>query len=82
MRWRVSGQRNAVRLTLKPLLPCREADALTVENVAFDARVERDAGGITCTPYRELAPLSFTLSAPHEFVPDPAASSSYTQETL
>jgi hypothetical protein len=41
LRYRVTGQRNEVELALRPLLPFREADALTFENIALDPSTER-----------------------------------------
>ncbi len=67
VRWRVSGQKNAVTLRLKPLLPFREADALTVENDALDKRIERIERGIVARPYRELPSLAITCSSACEF---------------
>lgn len=71
VRWRVSGAGEPVKLRLRPLLPFREADALTVENMALDARVERfalsDGGGIACQPYGELPRISIAASGRSEF---------------
>ncbi|MCY2961000.1 MAG: glycogen debranching enzyme N-terminal domain-containing protein [Planctomycetota bacterium] len=70
VRWRVSGAGEPVKLRLRPLLPFREADALTVENMALDARVERfevAGGGIACQPYGELPRISIAVSQPFEF---------------
>lgn len=67
VRWRVSGQKNAVTLRLRPLLPFREADALTVENDALDTRVERLPDGIVAKPYRELPSLAITIGGDSTF---------------
>jgi len=70
-RWRVSGQRHSVRLRLRPLLPCREADATTVENEVLDQRVDRLERGISCRPYRELPTIAITTSGASTFESDP-----------
>ncbi|MBL8859125.1 MAG: glycogen debranching enzyme family protein [Planctomycetes bacterium] len=70
VRWRVSGQRNAVTLSVKPLVPFREADALTVENDALDTRIERIAGGIKVRPYAELPGIALTVSGDATFEAD------------
>lgn len=70
-RYRVSGQKNAVELALKPLLPYREADALTTENFALDKRVERLPNGIVCQPYRELPAIAITVAGNARFEADP-----------
>ena len=48
-------------LRLRPLLTFREADALTFENLALDARIERVAGGIRARPYPSLPALTITV---------------------
>jgi predicted glycogen debranching enzyme len=70
VRWRVSGQKNAVKLSLKPLLPFREADALTVENDVLDKRIERIARGIVARPYQGLPSLAITVGGTSEFIDD------------
>lgn len=70
-RWRVSGQRHTVHLRLRPLLPCREADATTVENEALDPRVDRLERGLSCRPYRELPAVAITASGRFTFERDP-----------
>ena len=70
VRWRVSGQKNAVTLSLKPFLPFREADALTVENDVLDKRIERIARGIVARPYHGLPSIAITASGASEFVDD------------
>lgn len=75
VRWRASGAGEPVKLRLRPLLPFREADALTVENMALDARVERfdldeDGGGIACQPYGELPRIAIAVSRAFEFTAD------------
>lgn len=70
-RWRVSGQGHAVTLKLKPLLPFREADALTVENEALDKRIDRISRGIVARPYPELPSIALTASGAASFESDP-----------
>lgn len=80
VRYRVNGQQNDVELRLRPLLPCREADALTFENQGLDKRTERPVcpelngdfgGGIRCQPYASLPPVSITVSGNAHFEADP-----------
>ncbi len=70
VRWRVSGADGPVRLRLKPLLPFREADALTTENMALDPRVERVGDAIVCQPYGALPALSIAVDGEFEFGAD------------
>lgn len=71
VRYRVSGQHNPVEMRVRPLLPYRNADALTFENYELDKRVERIPNGVVVQPYATLPATHFTLSAPAEFVVDP-----------
>jgi glycogen debranching enzyme len=73
LRYTVRGPRDATRrLTIRPLLACRAASALTVENAAADLRVTRVRGGIVVRPYASLAPLAITLAgAPAAFAAAP-----------
>jgi predicted glycogen debranching enzyme len=72
VRYRVSGQRNRVELALRPLLPFREADALTFENIHLDPTTERIAGGIRCRPYPALPSIHIVVGgATHRFSADP-----------
>mgnify|MGYP001823055790 CR=1 FL=1 len=50
-----------LRLRLRPILTCRPADTLTVENLAVDPRVERIARGVSVRPYGALPPLQLTV---------------------
>jgi predicted glycogen debranching enzyme len=71
-RYRLLGEGTAVRLRLRPLLPVREADALTHENLNLDPGTERLDRGIRCRPYAVLPALSITVGgAPATFEPDP-----------
>lgn len=62
-------------LTLRPVLACREADALTVRNAVLRPHVETVPGGIRCRPYDALPAVTLTVSAGREpdwvFEPDP-----------
>jgi predicted glycogen debranching enzyme len=59
IRWRaVSG--GALRLRLRPFLPCREAEALTFENAALDRTVRPAAGGVSFRPYAALPAVTLT----------------------
>jgi predicted glycogen debranching enzyme len=71
VRYRVSGQRNPVEMRLRPLLPMREADALTFENDAVKKPVTRQGNGIHCQPYEGVPGISITISSDAQFVQDP-----------
>ncbi|HUP25728.1 MAG TPA: amylo-alpha-1,6-glucosidase [Thermoanaerobaculia bacterium] len=61
-----------LQLRLRPLLTCREADALTHENLALDPRVRRFPLGVSVRPYAALPAVSFTVGgAPPSFEADP-----------
>ncbi len=60
-RYRVSSGQRELALELRPLLPFREADALTVENDALDPRTEPIPDGIRCRPYDALPPIHITV---------------------
>lgn len=71
VRWRVRGFEGSVVLRLRPFLPFRDADALTVENPAFDARAVTVPGGVAFRPYTALPRLVVTVTGPPwSFVPD------------
>lgn len=53
-RYHVESPDAAVRLELRPLLPCREADALTFANDVADLSVASRPDGWTCQPYEVL----------------------------
>jgi len=61
VRYRVTGQRHPVELRLRPMLPFREADALTFENDALAQAIESLESGIRVRPYAGLPALSITL---------------------
>ena len=71
VRYRVTGQRNPVELRLRPMLPFREADALTVENGALAQDIERLANGIRVRPYAALPALALAVSGAAHFEADP-----------
>ncbi len=71
VRWSVRGTDAPVTLRLRPLLPFREADALTVENGALDPRVEPFSGGVSCQPYAELPRIALWLDGDPRFTRDP-----------
>ncbi|HVR28346.1 MAG TPA: amylo-alpha-1,6-glucosidase [Thermoanaerobaculia bacterium] len=50
-----------LEIRLRPLLTCREADALTFENLMLDHRIERIPGGIRTRPYPSLPALVITI---------------------
>jgi predicted glycogen debranching enzyme len=61
-----------LELRLRPLLTCREADALTFENLALDHRIERFEGGIRARPYAALPPVVISIGgARARFEADP-----------
>ena len=70
-RYRVSGQQTDVTLRLRPLLPYRQADALTFENLGLDPKARRLERGIECRPYGSLPAISITLSEAPAFDADP-----------
>jgi len=59
----VGGGTAGVELRLRPLLACREADALTFRNADLDASVQRLTDGIRCQPYAGLPAVDLTWSA-------------------
>ena len=61
-RYSVEGDVPELELRLRPLLPFRDADALTVENIDLDGRVTRLASGISVRPYAALPALAITHS--------------------
>jgi predicted glycogen debranching enzyme len=70
LRWRWHG-REPVRLELRPLLPFREADALTFENVALDPKVHRHGDEVGLRPYPTLPALHLMLDPADRFEADP-----------
>jgi predicted glycogen debranching enzyme len=62
-RWQLHGGDETVELELRPLVPAREADALTIENPALDPTVERVSGGLRVRPYGVLPALTLSLAA-------------------
>lgn len=70
VRWRVTGGEGPYTLHLRPLLPCREADALTFENVYLVRDVTRLPAGISARPYASLPAVSITASRPAPFAAD------------
>src|SRR5262245_44491634 len=70
VRWRLTGGDTEFTLNLRPFLPCREADALTFENVYLYRGVQAQPGGVACRPYASLPAVRITTSRPAEFVPD------------
>jgi len=59
-RYSVEGEAPQLELRLRPLLPYREADALTFENVHLNPRAARIDGGIRVCPYSGMPQLSIT----------------------
>jgi predicted glycogen debranching enzyme len=58
-------------LELRPVLPFRQADALTVENAAVNITVERAGEGLRCRPYPGLPALTISSPASFRFEADP-----------
>ena len=58
-------------LELRPVLPYREADALTIENAALDTSVEAVDGGVRCRPYPGLPAIWITSSERFGLRPEP-----------
>jgi len=61
MRW--GAHRGPVRLELKPLFACRDADALHARNDALDPTVRRTELGLTCQPYASLPAITLGFGA-------------------
>jgi len=70
VRWKLVGGNAKWKLVLRPLLPCREADALTFGNVYLVAAVRNVVGGIAAHPYASLPTVSITTSRPASFKAD------------
>jgi glycogen debranching enzyme len=68
VRWRLTGGDTEFTLRLRPFLPCREADALTFENVYLVRSVQSVTGGVACRPYASLPALRITTSRPAAFI--------------
>jgi predicted glycogen debranching enzyme len=60
-RYHVTPPLAGVTLTLRPIFPFREADALTTENEALDPTIELLPRGIRCRPYESLPPIHLTV---------------------
>ena len=58
-------------LELRPILPSREADALTIENDQAVLTVDELPGGVRCRPYADLPALALTVSRAVAFEADP-----------
>ncbi len=63
VRWSLVEGRGPVTLRVRPFLPYREAEKLTVENGTLDGSVAGLANGIRVQPYAGLPPLALTLDA-------------------
>lgn len=61
-RYTVAPDATGTSIVLRPLLPYREADALTTENDALDGTLEEIPHGIRCRPYDSLPAVSITVS--------------------
>lgn len=61
VRWTLSGAPRGATLRLRPLLPFRDANALTHENGALSPRVERVGRLLRLRPYPELPAISFAI---------------------
>ncbi len=71
-RYSVTSKVWPLELRLRPLLPCREADALTAENPHLDARVQGRGGWIRVQPYPALPAVHFSGAGPgFDFHADP-----------
>jgi len=60
VRYSIRGTTEDVTLELRPLLPFREADALTIENSHLNTRVTNAASGFSVQPYDGLPGISFS----------------------
>ena len=62
VRYSLSTEAEApIELTLRPLTPFREADALTIKNDALREAVDMTESGIRCQPYDSLPALTISL---------------------
>jgi len=61
----------AATLELRPRLPYREADALTIQNDVLDPEAHPIERGIRCRPYAALPELSLTCSREFAFQAEP-----------
>ncbi len=77
VRYALSGEQDDLQLVLRPLLPYREADALTHENLALQPearpiRIDGQLMGISVQPYAVLPAIHITVSAAGcQFTADP-----------
>jgi predicted glycogen debranching enzyme len=62
LRYTLSAASAPLELCLRPLLACREADRLTIENQELDARVHADGVRWRMQPYSSLPPLWISAS--------------------
>ncbi|MFT5284984.1 MAG: putative glycogen debranching enzyme [Planctomycetota bacterium] len=60
VKYSITGVDEAVELQLRPLLPFREADALTVENTHLNSTVTEFGSGFSVQPYDGLPGVSFS----------------------
>jgi predicted glycogen debranching enzyme len=70
VRWKLSGGDATWTLHLRPLLPFREADALTFANDAAARDAKPVPGGVAARLYASLPELSITTSRPAKYVAD------------
>ncbi len=59
----VGGGSAGVELRVRPLLACRDADALTFENADLDATLHKLTDGVKVQPYAGLPAVTLTWSA-------------------
>ena len=72
VRYAAKGERKGLQLELRPLLPMREADALTIENDVLDESVELEERGLSARPYPALPAVHLAWDSPTaSFVADP-----------
>ena len=70
-RYSITGQRAPVELRLRPLVPCRRANALAWMNDRLDGRVVGLDNGISLRPYDGLPRVFITMSGDASFQDDP-----------
>jgi predicted glycogen debranching enzyme len=70
-RYRARGAEADLELDLRPFLPYREADALTIENDVLDPRAVATANGFHAAPYDALPAVHVTVSGSASFTSDP-----------
>lgn len=62
LRYTLHDANEPLELCLRPLLACREADRLTIENQELDARVQAEGASWRVQPYASLPAVCFSVA--------------------